>query len=199
MCELRQSQSQQTSAQPPANKFDGFNFACRQSGPGVSNSVTNRRKVTLWLGRACRNAKYTTGNLRQNREIFLILPPEDERAVVGTRNQHCLVLGKLLSAREHVSAGCLVTSRRWRPISEVGEWIDPCFLRSRWLWFPCIARPSSNMHKYSISHRCYCRQAMFYSLADILYCAAILHLYTSLLCAAIRYKRQNETNCASNL
>jgi len=88
-----------------------------QSGPGVSNSVTNRRNVTLCLGRAFRNAKHTTGNLWQNREICMILLPEDEWAVIGTRNLHCLVLGKLLSVREHDSAGCLVTSRIMTPPS----------------------------------------------------------------------------------
>ena len=62
ICELRHvSVTADTSAQPPANKFDGLNFACRQSGPGVSNSVTNRRKVTL-----CMTGKQTGFNFLQS-------------------------------------------------------------------------------------------------------------------------------------
>ena len=48
ICELRHVSVTAGQRATPI-KFDGFNFACWQSGPGVSNSVTNRRKVTLWL------------------------------------------------------------------------------------------------------------------------------------------------------
>jgi len=57
----------ETSTTAPAHNFHVLDFPRTESNTSVSDSASNRRKVSLWLCRACRDAQHSSGNLWRQR------------------------------------------------------------------------------------------------------------------------------------